>query len=219
MEGLLGIQFKDFALVAADRSQAFSIILLKNDENKIFKLSENLVMAVSGESGDTVQFAEFIGKNIQLYKMRNGFELSPTCAANFIQRNLADYLRSRTPYNVNVLLAGYDPQEGHRLFYLDYLATMTQVPYAMHGYGGFFVTGLLDRWYRPDMTLDEGLDLLKRCIAEVQRRFIVNLPAFKVCLIRGKEITELPDIKVDLQALGLAPGEAVNPVTVSVPAS
>ena len=31
-----------------------------------------LVMAVSGESGDTNQFAEYIAKNIALYKMRNG---------------------------------------------------------------------------------------------------------------------------------------------------
>lgn len=29
-------------------------------------------MAVAGEPGDTVQFAEYIAKNIQLYKMRNG---------------------------------------------------------------------------------------------------------------------------------------------------
>ena len=38
----------------------------------MFKLSDKLLMAVCGESGDTVQFAEYIGKNIQLYKMRNG---------------------------------------------------------------------------------------------------------------------------------------------------
>ena len=29
-------------------------------------------MLVTGEAGDTVQFAEYIEKNIQLYKMRNG---------------------------------------------------------------------------------------------------------------------------------------------------
>lgn len=38
----------------------------------MFKLSEQLLMLVAGESGDTVQFAEYIQKNIQLYKMRNG---------------------------------------------------------------------------------------------------------------------------------------------------
>jgi 20S proteasome alpha/beta subunit len=38
----------------------------------MFKLSDQLVMLITGESGDTVQFAEYIEKNIQLYKMRNG---------------------------------------------------------------------------------------------------------------------------------------------------
>ena len=38
----------------------------------MFKLSDQLVMAVVGEPGDTVQFSEYISKNIQLYKMRNG---------------------------------------------------------------------------------------------------------------------------------------------------
>ena len=52
-------------------------------------------MTAVGESGDTNQFAEFITKNIQLYKMQNGYELSPSGAANFTRRNLADYLRSR----------------------------------------------------------------------------------------------------------------------------
>lgn len=52
-------------------------------------------MAVSGESGDTTQFAEYIAKNIQLYKMRNTYELSPKEAANFTRRNLADALRTR----------------------------------------------------------------------------------------------------------------------------
>ncbi len=38
----------------------------------MFKLSEKIVMLCAGESGDTVQFAEYIQKNLQLYKMRNG---------------------------------------------------------------------------------------------------------------------------------------------------
>jgi len=204
MEGLIGIAFKDFALVAADQTMVFSIIAVKNDQNKIYRLSDNLVMAVCGEPGDTAQFAEFIEKNIQLYKMRNGFDLSPSAAAHFVQRNLADYLRSRTPYHVNVLLAGYDDKTGPELYYLDYLATMSKLPYAMHGYGGFFTTSILDRFYRPDMSVEEGVALLKKCIAEVQKRLIVNLPTFKVSIVEKGSIKSLPDIKVDQQVLGIA---------------
>lgn len=38
----------------------------------MIKLSDKLMMLVCGDSGDCVQFAEYIAKNIQLYKMRNG---------------------------------------------------------------------------------------------------------------------------------------------------
>ena len=57
-------------------------------------------MAICGESGDTTHFAEYIEKNIQLYKMRNGYELSPPAAASFTRRNLADSLRSQVPDNL-----------------------------------------------------------------------------------------------------------------------
>lgn len=105
-------------------------------------------MAVSGEQGDATQFSEYIGKNIQLYKMRNGYELSPKAAATFTRRKLADYLRSRTPYFVNLLMAGYDDETGPELYFIDYLASCVKAPYACHGYGGFFSLTILDRYHR-----------------------------------------------------------------------
>lgn len=42
------------------------------DHDKMFKLSEKILLLCVGEAGDTVQFAEYIQKNVQLYKMRNG---------------------------------------------------------------------------------------------------------------------------------------------------
>ncbi|KAK6269337.1 hypothetical protein J4Q44_G00393470 [Coregonus suidteri] len=95
MEYLIGIQGQDFVLVAADNIAANSIIQMKQDQDKMFKLSDKILLLCVGEAGDTVQFAEYIQKNIQLYKMRNGYELSPKAAANFTRKNLADYLRSR----------------------------------------------------------------------------------------------------------------------------
>ncbi|KAK2106443.1 hypothetical protein P7K49_015957 [Saguinus oedipus] len=78
------------------------ILYDKRNHDKMFKMSEKILLLCVGEAGDTVQFAEYIQKNVQLYKMRNGcdfefkrYELSPTAAANFTRRNLADCLRSR----------------------------------------------------------------------------------------------------------------------------
>ena len=132
-----------------------------------------MLMTVVGESGDTTQYAEFVAKNIQLYKMQNGYNLSPKACANFTRRNLADYLRSRvcfsfvyitltifftiltiisllqTPFHVNILMAGFDPESKEcEMYVLDYLASMVKAPFAAHGYGGFFTTALMDRKYR-----------------------------------------------------------------------
>eukprot|EP00745_Piridium_sociabile_P002150 TRINITY_DN112808_c0_g1_i2.p1 TRINITY_DN112808_c0_g1~~TRINITY_DN112808_c0_g1_i2.p1 ORF type:complete len:234 (-),score=50.91 TRINITY_DN112808_c0_g1_i2:326-931(-) len=194
MECLVGIQGKDFVLLASDTISARSIVKMKNDQDKMFKLNDSLLMAVVGEPGDTVQFAEYISKNIQLYKMRNGYELSASAAANFTRRNIADALRSQRPKMVNILMAGSD-DDGPSLFYMDYLGALIQVPFAVHGYGGMFTLSIMDRHYRKDMTKEEGLVLLQQCITEIQKRFLVDTPQFKVRAVSKAGVEDLGFIK------------------------
>ena len=57
--------------------------------------------------------------------------------------------RFQTPFNVNLLIAGYDNEKDECEFYvLDYLASMVTTKFAAHGYGGFFSTAILDNKYR-----------------------------------------------------------------------
>ncbi|KAJ6655591.1 hypothetical protein lerEdw1_004943, partial [Lerista edwardsae] len=162
--------------------------------DKMFKMSEKILLLCVGEAGDTVQFAEYIQKNVQLYKMRNGYELSPTAAANFTRRNLADYLRSRTPYHVNLLLAGYDEQDGPALYYMDYLASLAKAPFAAHGYGAFLTLSILDRYYKPGLSREEALEILQKCLEEIQKRFILNLPSFNARFIDKDGIHDVKNV-------------------------
>ena len=83
----------------------------------------------------TVQFAEYIQANIALYTMRNDSELSPAAVTSFVRGELAQSLRSRKPYMVNLLMGGIDPITNKpNLYWVDYLATLAPVPYAAHGY-------------------------------------------------------------------------------------
>jgi len=201
MECLMGMQFQDFVMVASDQTNARSIMVMKSDQKKYLELSDRLIMAVSGESGDTSQFAEYIQKNIQLYKMRNGYELSPAAAANFTRRNLADYLRSRTPYQVNLLLAGFDTATSTpELYQMDYLAAMIKAPYAAHGYGGFFTTTIMDRHYKPDMTKEQAYALMVECVKEVHKRLIINLPNFSVTIIDKDGVKDMDPITPQIVA-------------------
>lgn len=97
-------------------------------------------------SGDTIQFAEFVERNIRLYEIRNIYPLRPSAAASWIRRSLAESLRSRKPYAVDLLVGGYDIAD-HKpnLYWIDYLGTVVEVPFAAHGYGSYFALSLLDK--------------------------------------------------------------------------
>lgn len=117
------------------------------DQDKIFNISDKLVIAAIGDAGDTVQFVEYISKNLALYKMRNGYELGPKSASHFTRNNLADALRSRSPYFVNLLVGGFSEKEGPELTYIDYLANAKSMNHAGHGYGAIFSSSIFDRYW------------------------------------------------------------------------
>ncbi|XP_059172599.1 proteasome subunit beta type-2-like [Physella acuta] len=183
MECLIGIQGKDFVLLATDTVSARSVVAMKDDHDKMYKLSDNLLMAVCGEAGDNIQFSEYISKNVQLYKMRNGYELSAHAAANFTRRNMAESLRSSRSHLVNLLIAGYDNEQGPSLYFLDYLASLNKMPFAIHGYGSLFALSIMDKYYQKDLDLNGATDLLMKCINEIQKRFIVNLGRFRLRIV------------------------------------
>ncbi|XP_001356543.2 probable proteasome subunit beta type-2 [Drosophila miranda] len=194
METLLGIKGPDFVMLAADTTHARSIIVMKEDQNKIHKASDNLLISTTGESGDTEQFTEFISKNIALYKMRNGYDLSPRAAAHFTRKNLADYLRSRTPYQVFMFVAGYDETDGAELAFIDYLANAKSLNHAGHGYGAMFCSSIYDRYWHPNITQDEAYDIFKKCIVEIQKRLVVNLKNFNVSVVDKNGVRNLEPI-------------------------
>lgn len=169
-------------------------------------------MATIGDAGDSNQFTEFISKNIALYKMRNGYELSPKAAAHFTRRNLADYLRSRTPYQVNMFLGGYDEKEGPELHFIDYLANAKSLPFGAQGYGGFFSASILDRYYHSKITEAEAYDIMKKCVVEIQKRLIVNLKNFNVIVIDKngiKSLEVITSVKLDA-AIAAAQAQGVR---------
>ncbi|KAI0633983.1 N-terminal nucleophile aminohydrolase [Trametes polyzona] len=183
---------KGYVIVAADTTAARSIVKMKVDEDKIKVLSPHLLMAFSGEPGDTVQFAEYIERNIRLYQIRNTYALRPPSAASWIRRALADSLRSRRPYAVNLLIGGYDTStHTPHLYWVDYLGTLSEVPFAAHGYGAYFALSLLDRYHDPEAPLEEGLATLRRCLDEVAKRLVVTPEKYKVKVVDKDGVREV----------------------------
>lgn len=192
MDTAIGICGKDFVMIAMDMSQIRSIVILKSDEEKIVKLDSNKILALTGENGDRVAFSEYIKKNMALYNLRNDVSLSVHAAANFTRKELAIALR-KNPYQVNMLLGGWDEENGPALYYIDYLASMTKIPFAVHGYASFFVSGILDKVCKADMTIDEVKSAMSNCLNEISKRFLVNTARYSIKMVdkTGVHVIEL----------------------------
>lgn len=147
--------------------------------------------------------------------MRNQIDLSPSAIANFVRGQLASSLRSRKPYNVNLLLGGVDPITGKpSLYWLDYLASLAQLPYAAHGYAQYvygsslmaeligylwmltdtlyryYCLSILDKHHHPDIDFEQGMKILRLCTDELKRRLPVDFKGMLVKVITKDGIRE-----------------------------
>lgn len=102
--------------------------------------------------------------------------------------------KKQKPYSVNLLIAGFDVKTNKpSLYWLDHLASLADVPFAAHGYGAYYCLSLLDRYHREDITEEEGIKLLQKCVGELRSRMILNMPDFvaKVVNKDGIRIVQL----------------------------
>ena len=190
MDCVFGIQGKDFVLLAGDRaSVSNSIIKLQDTDHKIFKLTNNQMMATVGESYDKKNFAKLIKANMELYFFQNGQRLTTDETASYIRKELAEGIRS-SPHQCNCLLAGYDV-DGPKLYWLDYLGSYAKLLKAAHGYGAYFLYGLMDNFYKKNLSLVEGEDIIKKCINELKTRFSINMVDFDVFKITKEGIEDI----------------------------
>ncbi|KAL1304886.1 hypothetical protein AAFC00_003806 [Neodothiora populina] len=191
MEVLLGITGKDFTIIASSKAAMRGASILKTNDDKTRRLNKHTLMAFSGEAGDTVQFAEYVQANTQLYSMRNDVDLSPDATASFVRTELAKALRSRKPYNVNLLLGGYDViHDKPCLYWCDYLASLAPLPYAAHGYAQYYCLSLLDKHHNPNISFDEGMKILRMCTDELKRRLPIDFKGVHVKVITKDGIRE-----------------------------
>ncbi|KAJ1995545.1 Proteasome subunit beta type-4 [Coemansia spiralis] len=197
MDAQFAIVGRDFAISVTDTGVSRSIVKMKHNQDKSWQLTPYTIMTVTGEPGDIEMFSEYIQSNIKLYSVRNAQDLTPKEIANFIRGELAEALRSRNAFSVNLLVTGFDKVTGEASLYrIDYLASMAKVPFGSHATPSFILYSVLDREYTPDITLEQGLEIVKKCIAALKTRFVVDMPEFTVKVVDAQGTRSIDIVQV-----------------------
>lgn len=148
------------------------------------------MIAAAGPQADCVSFIEYIQRNIALNEFRTNLKASTQAIASYTRNEIATALR-KNPYQVNMLLGGYDKDVGASMYYIDYMGASNKMNYGAHGYASYFLFSTLDRHWKPNMNQDECLNLVRMCIKELATRFIIHQPNFKVKIADKDGIREV----------------------------
>lgn len=192
METLIGICGKDFVIIAANANLSRSVVIMNHEQDRLSEINKNCVMGVSGDFGDALVLSEYIKANVSLEEDReSGKSLTMNALSSYVRKEIANSLRSQNAYQTNVIIAGCDIKEEKTIpsvYWIDYLATLKRVPYAVHGHASSFCASILDRNYKEEMDETEVISLLKSCLNEIRKRFSINQGEFIIKMVDKKGI-------------------------------
>lgn len=66
---------------------------------------------------------------------------------------------------------------------MDYLAAFAKVNFGAHGYAANFILSVMDREWRAGMGLEEGIEVIRKCLHELRTRFMISQPNFVVKVV------------------------------------
>ena len=103
----------------------------------------------------------------RLYELRNNRRISVAAASKL----LANVFSSYRGYGLScgTMVAGWD-ETGPQLYYVDDDGTRLKGRYFSVGSGSTYAYGVLDTGYRPDLSVEEAIDLGKRAIYHAAHR-------------------------------------------------
>ena len=64
------------------------------------------------------------------------------------------------------------------MYYLDYMGTLHKVKHGAQGYAQYFCSSIYDKDWVENLTEEDALRIIAKCINEVQTRFMINQKNF-----------------------------------------
>jgi 20S proteasome alpha/beta subunit len=158
----IGLKYKDGILLAADM-RVTSYKIDSERFQKIFEISKNMALTVSGGAADAQRYVRYIKSELKLIEFKA--ERIPLVSEAAMILSNYQFSGIRTSGSiVGFILGGYDNKDGFSLYNLSVDGTI--VPnegFVTSGSGSIFIQGILDNEYNPKISKEEGIKLIEKC--------------------------------------------------------
>jgi proteasome beta subunit len=160
---ILSIVCKDGLVMGADRRATAGNIVMSKNEQKVRKINDYLVLAGCGTASDIFLSEKVISAELRLKELKTKSRPSVKEAANLIGMMYYKNIRSPSmiPHTVGTLVGGVNDDGTVEAYTIEPAGGVYTVKKydANFGSGMTFVLGLLERQWKENMTIDQGVEL------------------------------------------------------------
>ncbi len=160
----VGLTTADGVVLAADRRASLGGRFVSNKNAvKIEQVHPRAAVTMSGSVGGAQEFIRQLRVEADLYETRRGREMSMDALAQ-----LAGNLLRGKP--ASPLLGGVERDGTPRVFSVDGAGGVLEDAYGATGSGMTVATGALERLYREDLSMEEGVEVAAEAVAAASER-------------------------------------------------
>ncbi len=173
---LVGIVCKDGVVMGGDRRVTAGTLLMSKDYTKILRITDYLIVSYTGGVADAQLTHKVIAAELRLKQLSTKTRPTVKEAANLLAMMIYRNIRAPTmiPNIVGTLIAGVDEDGSTHLFTIEPAGGIYEVKdYDANFSSGMpFILGLLERQYKKDLSVKEGVELAKECLKSSTQRDI-----------------------------------------------
>lgn len=171
---ILGIVCKDGVVMAGDRQATAGNIVMHKNAPKVVQINDYLVSSWTGGVADAQRLGKIVSAELRLKELRSKSRPSIRQAASLISSITYSQVRqpSMIPSIVGMLVGGFNDDGSTELYTIDPAGSIIKVEDydANFGSGMPYVLGLLERQYKKDMSVKEGIELAKEALKSSTQR-------------------------------------------------
>lgn len=171
---ILGIVCKDGIVMASDRQISAGNLVVSKNYAKTVMINDYLLVSFTGMVSDAQRVVKLLPAELKLKELRAKSRPTVEQAANLLSSILYSGIRqpSMIPMQVGNLIAGFNEDGTMELYTVEPAGSVVKVEDydANFGSGMPYVLGLLERQYKKDLTLKEGIELAKEALKSSTQR-------------------------------------------------
>jgi len=167
----IGIRGKDFIVVGSSKRELYGSLIVSEKGSLIRVFDDRVITCFSGHVPDIQYVFREIEWFLRTEQLKRDRELSIVEIARFIGLLLFSY--KLFPNIAFGIVGGIEIDNKTKLFDLDPLGSVLEDNYVASGISAEVAYGLLEKEYKPDITFDEGKELVIRTLKSVAKRDVL----------------------------------------------